>query len=561
MIICDQYYFLHTDLQLHPHESESESSDSTDVCIVPNTNSSDSETESSSSETLLDTHQGTSSNETTTTDNSEMEVQEGEANASAQRTNANIMAGTHSNLLKWICIILVRIYFKHKVTKAAILSVCALIAIVLKLIGHPLCSIFPTTLDALFNVVSHSKIQGKLYVVCPNDSCNQLYEENAISSSRKCTHAIFGKQCGYELGYMKNLAFSKTKWVPHKTFYFVPPSVWIQRFMSDPTFCKLINRPASASAIVNDMRDITDGNIWKEFSKNPLFNDKGSNNIGLLLNVDWFKPFDRSEYKVSALMMSVVNLPRSERFKKRWTMVLGIIPGPTEPKGNINTFLSPIIEDLLLLWNGVYIESCGKIVKAALLVVTADMPALRKISQFLGHKADLGCSRCMFKAERDPTKKGASGKMSYYTPVAAQSRTHAQVLDQAKEYQSASSQAAAREIQKKNGVRYSELVHLPYFDMVRMLITDPMHTFYLGMVQNEVKLCLKSLLDDKLAEFNRRLKGIRMPYDLGRLPTGIKSTDGLAGLTAQILHVFMQSHVLLVCYQINSLSPCVCCVR
>ena len=239
MIICDQYYFLHTDLQLYSHESESESSYSTDVCIVPNTNSSDSETESSSSETLLDTHQGTSSNETTTTDNSEiteMEVQEGEANACAQRTNSNIMAGTHSNLLKWICIILVRIYIKHKVTKAAILSVCALIAIVLKHIGHPLCSIFPATLEALFNVVSHSKIQGKLYVVCSNDSCNQLYEENAISSSRKCTHAIFGKQCGYEL---------------------------IQRFISDPTFCKLINRPASAK--VNYMRDITDGNIWKMF--------------------------------------------------------------------------------------------------------------------------------------------------------------------------------------------------------------------------------------------------------------------------------------------------------
>ena len=46
-------------------------------------------------------------------------------------------------------------------------------------------------------------------------------------------------------------------------------------------------------------------------------------------------------------------------------------------------------------------------------------------SQFLDHKADLGCSRCMFMAERGPTKKGASGKMT------AQSRTHAQVLDQA----------------------------------------------------------------------------------------------------------------------------------
>ena len=71
-------------------------------------------------------------------------------------------------------------------------------------------------------------------------------------------------------------------------------------------------------------------------------------------------------------------------------------------------------------------------VKAALLGVTSDMPAL-------SHKADLGCSHCMFTAERDPTKKGASGKMSYCTRVAAECRTHAQVLEQAMEYLSASS--------------------------------------------------------------------------------------------------------------------------
>jgi hypothetical protein len=96
------------------YESESESSGSTDTCSVPNMNSSDSETESSSSETILDTHQGTSS----------IMIEDGEANTTFQKTNPSVMAGTHSNLLKWICIILVRIYFKHKVTKAAILSVC-----------------------------------------------------------------------------------------------------------------------------------------------------------------------------------------------------------------------------------------------------------------------------------------------------------------------------------------------------------------------------------------------------------------------------------------------------
>ena len=42
-------------------------------------------------------------------------------------------------------------------------------------------------------------------------------------------------------------------------------------------------------------------------------------------------------------------------------------------------FLQPIVDDLLLLWNGVpIINSTQKIVKAALLGVSSDMPALRK---------------------------------------------------------------------------------------------------------------------------------------------------------------------------------------
>ena len=65
----------------------------------------------------------------------------------------------------------------------------------------------------------------------------------------------------------------------------------------------------------------------------PFLNNK--NNLGLLINVDWFKPFKRSEYKVAALMLTVLNLPRQERFRKKWTMIVGIIPGPSEPKLHI----------------------------------------------------------------------------------------------------------------------------------------------------------------------------------------------------------------------------------
>ena len=68
-----------------------------------------------------------------------------------------------------------------------------------------------------------------------------------------------------------------------------------------------------------------------------------------------------------------------------------------------------------------------------------------------------------------------------------------QIKVQAQVYQCARTITEAKAIQKRNGVRYSELFCLPYFDSTRMAITDPMHTFFLGMVHNEVKLCLSSL--------------------------------------------------------------------
>lgn len=98
--------------------------------------------------------------------------------------------------------------------------------------------------------------------------------------------------------------------------------------------------------------------------------------------------------------------------------------------------------------------------------MTTDLPALRKITQFLGHKADLGCSRCKFSAEREPGTTGACGKMSYYTSCNSVTRTHRETIDQATEHRLATLKSAAAITAKKNGVRYSELVRLPYFDIV-----------------------------------------------------------------------------------------------
>ena len=73
-------------------------------------------------------------------------------------------------------------------------------------------------------------------------------------------------------------------------------------------------------------------------------------NYAFMLNVDWFQPFKHSLYSVGALYMVLMNLPRSERFKPENVLLVGIIPGPHEPKLTINSYLEPLVAELNLLW-------------------------------------------------------------------------------------------------------------------------------------------------------------------------------------------------------------------
>lgn len=173
-------------------------------------------------------------------------------------------------------------------------------------------------------------------------------------------------------------------------------------------------------------------------------------------------------------------------------------------------------------------------VSAALLAVATDLPALRKVTQFLGHKADLGCHMCKTKAIREANTKGASGRMSYYTPHPCEQRRDDEVRQQASEFKDACSKSEARSIAQKNGVRYSELIRLPYLDTVRMNCLDPMHTFLLGMVKRETQLNLAMLSSADKSEFQRRMKCLKLPYNIGRLPSNIFDDDSsLGNITAQ----------------------------
>lgn len=155
-------------------------------------------------------------------------------------------------------------------------------------------------------------------MVCPNEACSALYK--ITDGKRTCTHTSFQKVCGYNLGHFTNLAHGKKRWKPFKTYQFMPPSSWLKKMFSFKSFHTLLeqDREPYPSDVLSDVQD---GRVWKELESTNFFSTKY--NVGLMLNVDWFQPFKRSQYKVAAIMLTVLNLPRVERFKKKWTIIAG----------------------------------------------------------------------------------------------------------------------------------------------------------------------------------------------------------------------------------------------
>ena len=103
--------------------------------------------------------------------------------------------------------------------------------------------------------------------------------------------------------------------------------------------------------VQNETSDIYDGRIWKTFtdSNGQLFFYSNHLHIGLLLNVDWYQPFNHTLYSVGVIFLAILNLPRELRYKPENVILCGIIPGPHEPELTINSYLEPLVDELIKL--------------------------------------------------------------------------------------------------------------------------------------------------------------------------------------------------------------------
>ena len=173
--------------------------------------------------------------------------------------------------------------------------------------------------------------------------------------------------------------------------------------------------------------------------------------------------------------------------------------------------------------------NCRKIVRCALLCVSCDLPAGRKVCGFLGHGAHIGCSRCLKRFSGGIGAMDFSGfdRENWALRSASEHKTFAlKTLSE-------NTQAKRDQVESHSGCRYSVLLDLLYFDAPRMLVIDPMHNLFLGSAKHFMKSIFIGrglLLDRDFDCIQNRIDSFTVPSDFGRIPLKIKS--GFSSFTA-----------------------------
>ncbi len=298
----------------------------------------------------------------------------------------------------------------------ALLSVIRLLILLFRtMIGleslNVLLEKFPSSLYSARKLLGLDRDRFTKYVVCPD--CNKLYSFDECwhtmpggkKISKKCDNVLFPnhpqknrrKPCGAIL--MKSVLNgdgTQRCLYPKKVYSFRRLKDGLEELLARPGFRDLLFLESRKNEF-DEFSDVTDGNVYKTFKdqeENDYFADK--RNLGLMLNIDWFNPFKNSEHSIGVIYLAILNLPREHRFKWENILIVGIIPGPSEPKFHVNSFLAPFVDELLSFWEGQYVKEPGCVLmpfyRLALLCISSDIPATRKCGGFMSFNATKGMS-------------------------------------------------------------------------------------------------------------------------------------------------------------------------
>ncbi|XP_027187217.1 uncharacterized protein [Cicer arietinum] len=227
---------------------------------------------------------------------------------------------------------------------------------------------------------------------CPNGCMIYYFPDD--KNLRSC------KICG-EDRYKSVIRNGKAREVPLKKMWYFPLIPRLQRLYSSMQTASQMRWHRENIRDPGYLSHPSDGEAWKHFDERYPEFSMDPRNVRLGLCADGFAPFDQTgrTYSCWPIILTPYNLPPWMCMRREFLFLTIIIPGPSNPKGKIDVYMQPLIDDLKLLWNSgvmTYDVSLQQnfIMKACLLWTIIDFPAYGMLSGWMT-MGKLACPICM----------------------------------------------------------------------------------------------------------------------------------------------------------------------
>ena len=337
------------------------------------------------------------------------------------------------------------------------------------------------------------------------------------------------------------------KWVPRQLYSTQSFDSWLQFFLSrqiiedslHKAYHHRINHPPAVfGANINDIQGSPAWNDILGFFQSPY-------HLLFGIYVDWYNPYTnkiagkllKRNYtliqliilhigkKVScgAILLYCWNLPFNLRYQPENIFIVGLTPPPHLPDPTtISHLLDPVITSVVKygVAPGQDVPTSrhpnGVPVQAKIAPVIADLEGSRKVSGFLAHGATMFCSFCLCTKDQ----------LEDLNMQSWQLRNGVQVRAQAEAWLNQTTKAGRNALAKSNGVRWTPLHRLPYWDPVKHVILGFMHNWLEGILQHHLRSLWRIGQDE---DESQKIKEIELDEQLTEEDVS-DSTEELEGL-------------------------------
>lgn len=327
------------------------------------------------------------------------------------------------------------------------------------------------------------------FICCP--SCFALYPLSE-SVPRHCpyTSTKSSKSCDAKL-WRKRTIRGKEMEFPVRKYLHQSLRHWLARMLSRKEIEQWLEHPRTGDP--NDpMQDIFDGLALQRFAapwESHPFLQAPDDELRLIfsLSVDGFNPYQMKEAKKSvsstAISMVCLNLPSHLRYRPENMYLVGVIPGPTKPNTEqTNHFIKILVDELKLFWNpGVHytrtsLRPFGRLSRIAMVPLVCDLIGARTVAGVGPHQHTYMLCTCCTRGQDDIEDTRPAEPRDLESHIVA-----------ATAWRDAESTHEREKLFNSNGIRWTELLRLGYWNPILYVVVDSMHNLYLGLLQRHIR--------------------------------------------------------------------------